>query len=302
MKIPAALVIALSVSGCLPAWPQGGTSTLSPQHALELANHGRCSEALAALKRQAQAADKQLSYRAAMAGARCAMTLERRAEALEMLAVLARKFPDDAEASYVSARYLSQLANQTAERLAATSPNSVQVKKMNAEALESEGKADEAIAEYRKLLAQDPKLPELHFRVARLLLEKTPPATDEAKHELEEELRVAPNDAAAEFALGEIARRDADWATAIEHFQRATNLDAGFVEAFLALGMSLNGASRFQEAVPPLERYIKMQPDDPAGHYQLAPAYSRTGNKAAAERELAEQRRLVEAHPVRRPE
>ena len=286
----------------VPALPQATSRTTPFAQALDLADHGRCAEALPGLERAAQAADKQLSYRAALTGARCAMTLQRRADALELLAVLARKFPDDPEAAYTSARYLSQLANETAEHLAATAPNSVQVRKMNAEALESQGKGDEAIAEYRNLLAEDPKLPELHFRIARLLLEKNPPQTEEAKKELDEELKVAPNNSAAEFALGEIARRDADWPTAIEHFQRAANLDAGFVEAFLALGMSLNSANRFQEAIPPLERYTKMQPDDPAGHYQLATAYSRAGNKAAAQRELTEQRRLVEANPVRRPE
>ena len=298
--VPMALLVGLL---CASAWAQSaGHKAPSPQDALDLADHGRCAEALPVLKRAAQATDKQVSYRAALAGARCAMTLDRRADALELLAILARKFPDDPEAAYTSARYLSQLANQTAEHLAATAPNSVQVHKMNAEVLESQGKGDEAIADYRKLLAQDPKLPELHFRIARLLLEKNPPQTEESKKELDEELKVAPNNSAAEFALGEIARRGADWPTAIEHFQRAANLDAGFVEAFLALGMSLNAASRFHEAVPPLERYTKMQPEDPAGHYQLATAYSRTGNKAAAQRELAEQHRLVEANPVRRPE
>lgn len=301
MKNPAALMLPV-VLCAVPALPQATSRTTPFAQALDLADHGRCAEALPGLKRAAQAADKQLSYRAALTGARCAMTLQRRADALELLAVLARKFPDDPEAAYTSARYLSQLANETAEHLAATAPNSVQVRKMNAEALESQGKGDEAIAEYRNLLAEDPKLPELHFRIARLLLEKNPPQTEEAKKELDEELKVAPNNSAAEFALGEIARRDADWPTAIEHFQRAANLDAGFVEAFLALGMSLNSANRFQEAIPPLERYTKMQPDDPAGHYQLATAYSRAGNKAAAQRELTEQRRLVEANPVRRPE
>lgn len=284
-------------------WTQAAKSrALSPQQAVALADHGNCAEALPVLRRAAQETNKELSYRTALTGARCAMTMQRRADALEFLAVLARKFPDDPEAAYTSARYLSQLASETAEHLAATAPNSVQVLKMNAEALESQGKGDEAIAEYRKLLAEDPKLPELHFRIARLLLEKNPPQTDEAKKELNEELKVAPNNSAAEFALGEIARRDADWPTAIEHFKRATELDAGFVEAFLALGMSLNAANRFHEALVPLERYTKMQPEDPAGHYQLATAYSRTGNKVAAERELAEQRRLLEAHPVRRPE
>lgn len=301
MRNPAALMLPV-VLCAVPALPQATSRTTPFAQALDLADHGRCAEALPGLKRAAQAADKQLSYRAALTGARCAMTLQRRADALELLAVLARKFPDDPEAAYTSARYLSQLANETAEHLAATAPNSVQVRKMNAEALESQGKGDEAIAEYRNLLAEDPKLPELHFRIARLLLEKNPPQTEEAKKELDEELKVAPNNSAAEFALGEIARRDADWPSAIEHFQRAANLDAGFVEAFLALGMSLNSANRFQEAIPPLERYTKMQPDDPAGHYQLATAYSRAGNKAAAQRELTEQRRLVEANPVRRPE
>lgn len=301
MRNPAALMLPV-VLCAVPALPQATSRTTPFAQALDLADHGRCAEALPGLERAAQAADKQLSYRAALTGARCAMTLQRRADALELLAVLARKFPDDPEAAYTSARYLSQLANETAEHLAATAPNSVQVRKMNAEALESQGKGDEAIAEYRNLLAEDPKLPELHFRIARLLLEKNPPQTEEAKKELDEELKVAPNNSAAEFALGEIARRDADWPTAIEHFQRAANLDAGFVEAFLALGMSLNSANRFQEAIPPLERYTKMQPDDPAGHYQLATAYSRAGNKAAAQRELTEQRRLVEANPVRRPE
>lgn len=298
--VPMALLIGLL---CALTWGQTASHKATPaQQALDLADRGRCAEALPGLKRAAQGTGKQQSYRAALTGARCAMTLQRRADALELLAVLARKFPDDPEAAYTSARYLSQLANETAEHLAATAPNSVQVRKMNAEALESQGKGDEAIAEYRNLLAEDPKLPELHFRIARLLLEKNPPQTEEAKKELDEELKVAPNNSAAEFALGEIARRDADWPIAIEHFQRAANLDAGFVEAFLALGMSLNSANRFQEAIPPLERYTKMQPDDPAGHYQLATAYSRAGNKAAAQRELTEQRRLVEANPVRRPE
>jgi predicted Zn-dependent protease len=303
MKTSVPTVIVFAALCCISASTQTPKGrALSPQQALDLADHGRCTEALPGLRRGAQSADKQLSYRAALTGARCAMTLQRRADALEFLAVLARKFPDDPEATYNSARYLSQLANETAEHLAATAPNSVQVRKMNAEALESQGKGDEAIAEYRKLLAEDPKLPELHFRIARLLLEKNPPQTEEAKRELDEELKVAPNNSAAEFALGEIARRDADWPTAIAHFKRATELDAGFVEAFLALGMSLNAAGRFEEAIQPLQRYVKMQPEDPAGHYQLATAYSRNGNKAAAERELAEQRRLVEAHPVRRPE
>jgi Flp pilus assembly protein TadD len=67
----------------------------------------------------------------------------------------------------------------------------------------------------------------------------------------------------------------------------------GFFEAYLGLGMTLNTAGKFADAVAPLERYTKGVPDDPAGHYQLAIAYSRTGNKEAADRELQLQREAL---------
>jgi Flp pilus assembly protein TadD len=73
-------------------------------------------------------------------------------------------------------------------------------------------------------------------------------------------------------------------------FIHASKLDEGFVEAYLALGISLNSGGKFGNAVAPLEKYVKMQPADPAGHYQLATAYARTGRKPDADREMALQR------------
>ncbi len=58
------------------------------------------------------------------------------------------------------------------------------------------------------------------------------------------------------------------------------------MEAYLALGMSLTSAGKFPEAISPLEKYVRLQPGDPAGHYQLATAYARTGRKQDAEREM----------------
>ena len=55
----------------------------------------------------------------------------------------------------------------------------------------------------------------------------------------------------------------------------------------LALGMSLNSAGKFSDAIKPLQTYINMLPADPAGHYQLATSYARTGRKADADREIA---------------
>ncbi|PYV63700.1 MAG: hypothetical protein DMG95_06210, partial [Acidobacteria bacterium] len=63
------------------------------------------------------------------------------------------------------------------------------------------------------------------------------------------------------------------------------------------LGISLNSGGKFGNAVAPLEKYVKMQPADPAGHYQLATAYARTGRKLDADREMALQREAEAKNP-----
>ena len=68
-------------------------------------------------------------------------------------------------------------------------------------------------------------------------------------------------------------------------------------EASLALGISLNSAQRFPEAVAPLEKYVKVVPEDPAGHYQLSVAYARTGRRQEAVSEMAIQQELAQKKP-----
>lgn len=271
---------------------------------IRMAERGRCSEALPHLKRNTRRLpDKQLRYRSAMAAARCAMSLNDTAAVVDALLLLRGDFPDDPEVLYVSARFFSQLANREAQDLAERFPTSPQMGKLNAEALESKEMWDQAIEAYRQLLAQDPKLPDLHFRIARILLDKSssPEATAEARKELEEERKFNPDSASVEFVLGEIARRAGAWDEAIQHFSRASQLDVGFLEAYLALGMSLNAAGKHAEAIAPLEHYVQSVPGDPAGHYQLALAYSRIGNKVAADRELQLQRDALAKTSLRRP-
>ena len=94
-----------------------------------------------------------------------------------------------------------------------------------------------------------------------------------------------------------MARQAGQWEDAIIDFGKAARLDEGFAEAYLALGMSMNAAGRFSEALVPLESYVKMQPDDPAGHYQLATAYARTGRQQDAQREMALQQETAAKAP-----
>jgi len=232
-----------------------------------------------------------------MATARCAMSLDQTETTVEALLVLNREFPHDPDVLYSTTHFYSELASRAAQELAATAPTSHQAEQLEAEAFESQQNWDRAIAEYKKILEQDPKVPGIHYRIGRIFLSKSPPEADTAKAEFDQELKIDPDNASAEFMLGEIARQAGQWDDAVEHFSRASKLDQGFQEAFLALGMSLNSAGKFSDAIVPLQNYIKMQPGDPAGHYQLATAYARTGHKPEAEHEMALQREMSEKNP-----
>jgi predicted Zn-dependent protease len=273
----------------------------SAERALTLAEAGRCKEALPMFQRVvSRLADKQLLYRAAMGQARCGMAQEDTQAAVAALMLLRREFPKDPEVLFVSVHYFSQLANRTAQELAADAPTSFQARRLEAEAMESQGKWEEAAGIYRGILKENPKEPGVHYRLGQVLISKAGESgpVDEARAEFQKELEIDPRNAASEFVLGELDRRAGKWDDAAQHFTRAAAVDPEFAEAYLALGMSLTSAAKFADAVKPLETYVKIVPDDPVGHYQLALAYGRTGNREGAMRETAAQREAAAKHPA----
>lgn len=232
-----------------------------------------------------------------MLSARCAMSIGQTDTAVEALLLLNREFPRDPEVLYTTTHFYSELASRASQELAKAAPTSVQAQELEAEAFESQNDWDRASAQYQRILSQDPKTPDIHYRLGRILLSKNPPDAEGAKKEFDEELKLDPANASANFMLGEIARQAGEWNDAVEHFSRAAKLDQGFAEAYLALGISLNSSGRFSDAVAPLESYVKMVPADPAGHYQLATAYARSGHKPEAEREMALQKETAAKAP-----
>jgi len=94
-----------------------------------------------------------------------------------------------------------------------------------------------------QILEHNPHAPGIHFRLGRLLLSKPDPdgsLAEQAKQEFQQELEIDPTNAGAEYVLGELARQAQQIPEAIEHFTRATRLDAGFGDAFLGLGMAFD--------------------------------------------------------------
>jgi tetratricopeptide (TPR) repeat protein len=268
-------------------------------HAANLAENGHCTEALPLLKKAIhQTLERDLKKRVGLDGIHCVMTHDVPYESLDFLDVLGRDFPNDPEVLYAATHAYSDLSIHASHELMREAPFSYQVHELNAETLESQGKWDEAAAEYRKILEINPLVPGIHARLGRTLLSKTPLTSDiitDVKRNFEQELEIDPNNASAEYVLGDLAKNENDTSAAIRHFSRATKLDTGFSDAYLALGMALVSEKRFAEAIPPLETYETLAPDSPTGHFQLALAYAGVGRKADANREAALQRQTAES-------
>jgi Tfp pilus assembly protein PilF len=276
--------------------PAADSSSIA-RSASTLAESGRCAEAMPSLKKSiAQLKDRELRRKIGLDGVRCAMSLHQADSALEFLRVLSREFPQDPDALYVTIHAYSDLSTLASQKLAQGAPSSYQAHELLAEAFETQGKWDDAEKEYRAILKLNPNLPGIHFRLGRMLLSKpnpSPSVANDAKQEFLQELQIDPRNAGAEYVLGELARQNQQWDEAVEHFSRATKLDAQFGEAFLGLGMSLLAEKRYSDALAPLEMAVKLEPRNPDAHYNLAMAYTRAGRKQEGEKEFAIHQRLI---------
>ena len=87
-----------------------------------------------------------------------------------------------------------------------TAPTSLAAHKLNAEALEMQGKWGPAELEYEGMIKSDPNARGIHFLLGRLLLSRPdagPDAPERAKQEFLKELQLDPSNAGAEYILGE---------------------------------------------------------------------------------------------------
>jgi tetratricopeptide (TPR) repeat protein len=287
-----------SVGAAQPGEHSSPSTSSAAQRAIKLAEAGHCADAMPSLKKNlAQLTDKEVKRRVGLDGVRCAMSLNQPDAALAFLQVITREFPQDPVVLYLAVHTYSDLSTRAAQELATHAPHSPQAHELNAEALEMQGKWDEAAKEYQAILQQDPRLPGIHFRLGRLILSRPNPPPDmaeQAKNEFQQELEIDPNNAGAEYVLGELARQESQWPEAIAHFSKASKLDPTFGDAFLGLGTSLLSTKQFSEAIPPLQTAVKLEPQNPGAHYALAMAYSRAGRAQDAEREFAVHKQMTQ--------
>jgi len=210
-------------------------------------------------------------------------------KAAATVSVLRELDPTNVEIVYTAYRIYSDLVDESRLSLFVVAPKSARTHQMMAHELARQGKADEAIANYREALKIDPKLPGLHFELAEMLNNSTiPNGRQEAESEYRAALAVNPWDEKSECRLGDLAALRGDPKAANEHYERALKLQPNDAEANIGLAKTLMSMNQSEKALPLLEHAVKLDPTSAVAHFRLSTVYRQIGRTADAKRELEE--------------
>ncbi len=237
----------------------------------------------------AKASNDELGRRVGLALLRAESALGDDVQAVRVAGELQKRFPNDPEVLFEASRFYADRSYGLMKRLLSLPGDSPWARFANAEVYESEGRYDEAIEEYQSVAKMAPGMPNVHFRIGRVLLMKSQdaPSVDAAQREFEQELAVSPQNAEAEYELGEIARHRAEFEQAVEHFTRAVRYHPEFAEAEIGLARSLISLGRSSEALAPLQVAVRSEPENEVPHYLLASVYRKQGDAWREDQEMA---------------
>jgi tetratricopeptide (TPR) repeat protein len=279
---------------------------VSPEKAITLAEQGRCRESLVPLKHAMTGqVPPETRRQAGVLGVRCALAVDDRDSAIDFIHLLNKQFKDDPDVLFVIIHAYSDLSTRTAQDLGRTAPQSMAAHKLNAEALEMQGKWEPAQLEYEEMIKKEPNARGIHFLLGRLLLSRPdagPDASERAKQEFLKEIEIDPSNAGAIYILGELDRRDQKWDEAISRYTQALKVDPNLAEAYLGLGYCLVNVKKYQEAIPPLRTAERLMPANPEVHHSLGTALERSGHKEEAQKEFAIHETLRSGAGTQNPE
>jgi tetratricopeptide (TPR) repeat protein len=132
-----------------------------------------------------------------------------------------------------------------------------------------------AVAEFRRAIEDNPRLPGAHYLLAAVLLgtgsDESP--LDSADAELKKELVISPNDSMTYAALGKIAVTRNNYPEAETYLNKAILLAPQSPDAYLYLGQMYFNTNRLAEAETAFRQSIRLTTDVSRNRYQVQKAH-----------------------------
>lgn len=280
-----------------------GLPKLDSLLALSLAGTDRYNEALPGLEKGfKQTADSEVRRMCGLQLLRVYTALGRDSDSVETALQLNKLYPDDPEILYNTGRIYGNFAYLIMEKLHNNAPNSIWMLQAQGEANESEKNYDAAIAAFNHVLELEPNRPGIHYRLGRVYLSRfrdtdKPEDRDAAIREFTAELAVAPDNGNAAYELANIESDLGNLDAARKQYQQIIDRFPDFEEALVGLaGIDITNQMP-QQAVPLLERAVRLRPGDEVAWYRLSLADRAVGNREGQIKALAAFRKLHQVTP-----
>ena len=178
-----------------------------------------------------------------------------------------------------------------------------EILKLNAESAEADmlaGEAEDemrnhaaAIEQFRAAVKADPREPNVHFGLGYLLWKAN--QFEEAAVEFHAELANVPDHAEALAFLADSDMQLNRPSDAMPLLQKAVKIDPTVSRAHLDLGILDDDGGRREEAIREFKTAARLSPDDPNPHWRLARLYQVMGNKTEANLEFQKTNNLHKA-------
>lgn len=208
-------------------------------------------------------------------------------KAAQVISTLQQQDPTNPQLIYLAYRLYSDLAGQSMLSLSLVAPNSAQMHAVLAHEDALQNKNEAAIAEYRKALAIDPKLPGADFELANLLRNANDVKQQaEAASIFQAALKANPYDEPSLVALGDMALKQGNFQQSKSYYNRALKVNPNDPDANFGLAKTFIGMNQPTQALPVLEKAVQLDPTNASAHFRLATLYRQQGRQQDARKQL----------------
>jgi len=208
-------------------------------------------------------------------------------KAAGVIAILREGAPADPRILYAAYRIYSDLAGEALLDLSIAAPDSGQMRQAMAHELIRERDNPGAIANFRKAIAIDPKLPGIHYELAEALLASPNlKLRDMAEQEYKLALMANSRDEKSLTRLGDLAVEKDNFDGAVSYYKRALALAPEDADAKLGLAHVYIEKDESASALPLLEPLVASDPTNILAHYRLSTAYRKLKRPDDARHEL----------------